>query len=266
SGFDDDQIWVNQSTKPLINHIYNGKNENINISYEPLTNDDIYYNYRLHGSGTGSGGIGGINIFSTASLEKDYELSIPFYVVASAKMANGLGGQDTTSYIYKGYRVNRYRGPLGFYEIYSYHSQKKELEYTKYKQNFPFIGLPSERINYLNAPMPSTISSSSGVKASIKDYTYDDKSYMLNSKTLHQVYAKSVVGKMYDPDSTNLLVTQTDSKVLSEDHLGNIESQTQTTLDHTTDKTHKTTETYEYDNDTANWIIGKVTHNPRVYI
>ncbi|MEJ2526971.1 MAG: RHS repeat-associated core domain-containing protein, partial [Sulfurovaceae bacterium] len=262
SGFDDDQIWVNQSTKPLINHIYNGKNENINISYEPLTNDDIYYNYRLHGSGTGSGGIGGINIFSTASLEKDYELSIPFYVVASAKMANGLGGQDTTSYIYKGYRVNRYRGPLGFYEIYSYHSQKKELEYTKYKQNFPFIGLPSERINYLNSSMPifgSIMVNPGGVKASIKDYTYEDKSYTLNSKMLHQVYAKSVVGKMYDPDSTNLLVTQTDSKVLSEDHLGNIESQTQTTLDHTTDKTHKTTETYEYDNDTANWIIGKVT-------
>ncbi|CUV66606.1 conserved hypothetical protein [Sulfurovum sp. enrichment culture clone C5] len=264
SGFDDDQIWINQSTKPLINHIYNEKDENINIAYEPLTNDDIHYNYRLNGGSINySEGSGSDGTFGTSSSVENYEISVPLYVVTAAKMANGLGGQDTTNYAYKGYSVNRYRGALGFYEIYRYHSQKKELEYTKYKQQFPFIGSPSENINYLNSSMPtfgSFTSNPSGVKVSTRSYTYEDKSYTANYQTLHQVNAKSIIENTYDPGSAKLLTTQTNTKVLSTDRLGNITSQIQTILDRTINKTYKITGTYEYKSENVtNWIIGKVT-------
>lgn len=264
SGFDDDQIWINQSIKPLLNHIYNEKDENINIAYEPLTNDDIHYSYRLNGSSINySEGSGSDGTFGTSSAKENYEISVPLYVVTAAKMVNGLGGQDTTNYAYKGYSVNRYRGALGFYEIYSYHSQKKELEYTKYKQQFPFIGSPSENINYLNSQMPifgSFTVTPSGAKVSAKSYTYEDKLYTANYQTLHQPYVKSIVENIYDPGSAKLLTTQTNTKVLSSDRLGNITSQIQTILDRTISKTYKITETYEYKSENiSNWIIGKVT-------
>lgn len=248
-GSHDDDMGPTNNIKPFITHIYNNKDENIHIYYTTLLNDSVHYNYRLHSR----------NIDNN---KDNYEPAIPFYIVSSVKMANGLGGQDETSYVYKGYRINWYRGPLGFYEIYSYHYPTKERRYTQYKQEYPFIGMPELQTLDLDAREPciASVCMANGKKVSEKEFSYDDQTYTENFQTIHQPYAKTIIEKKYDPTSEDLLLTKTDTKVLSDDQLGNIVNHTQEILDDQTGKTHKVVVVKQFnDEDTTSWLIGKVT-------
>ncbi|MEX0915584.1 MAG: toxin TcdB middle/N-terminal domain-containing protein, partial [Wenzhouxiangellaceae bacterium] len=129
------------------------------LAYRPLT-DPAVYRRGSSGAQTSAAGsaiydvIPSIHVVSSAtSLSPQYELNSD--ATGSTYHANGT---TMVQYFYRGARVQGGgRGFLGFREVASYDPQSGMLTRTRYRQDFPFIGLPeATRSWFLSAtPWPS---------------------------------------------------------------------------------------------------------------
>ncbi|MCW5651987.1 MAG: VCBS repeat-containing protein [Ramlibacter sp.] len=70
------------------------------------------------------------------------DLAMPMMLVASASVANGVGGTNTVAYAYEGLRAELAsgRGMLGFHSFQETHNSNNTTFYTEYAQEWPFTG------------------------------------------------------------------------------------------------------------------------------
>jgi len=135
-----------RSTLPanVITTITNGLGAANVISYKPLTDSSVYT--RMHDSAAANWGNG-------AAV---YDMTVPTYVVSevsiSAPVYNVPSATSRVQYHYVGARIQAGgRGFLGFAEVISYDAQSKIRTNTRYRQDFPFTGLPADIMQAANA-------------------------------------------------------------------------------------------------------------------
>ena len=128
----------------VITTITNGLGAANIISYKPLTDSSVYT--RMHDSAAANWGHGAVV----------YDMTVPTYVASevsiSAPVYNAPSATSRLQYHYVGAKIQAGgRGFLGFAEVISYDFQSKIRTNTRYRQDFPFIGLPADIMQAANA-------------------------------------------------------------------------------------------------------------------
>ena len=128
----------------VITTITNGFGALKEISYKPLTDSSVYT--RMHDSANVQWGQG-------AAV---YDLVAPIFVVSqvqgSAPQYNNPSASNQVQYHYVGAKVQAGgRGFLGFGEVISYNPQKHIRTNSRYRQDFPFIGMLADTTRVSNA-------------------------------------------------------------------------------------------------------------------
>jgi hypothetical protein len=121
----------------LITRITDGLGNAVTVLYKPLTDSSVYS--RMTDSANAAWGNGSVV----------YDLIAPIYVVSeatsSAPVFGNPGATSTVEYHYAGGKIQAGgRGFLGFGEVISYDQQTGIRSNTRYRQDFPFIGLPAD--------------------------------------------------------------------------------------------------------------------------
>ncbi len=117
----------NSETPDLLVKVIDSLGAEIDVNYESLVNNNVYVK-DLDGAYHGN--------------EKFTNITLPLQVVGNYKVSNGLGGQSSYSYKYKGLKADRSeRGILGFRQVEKLDHQSGYVNRVEYLQEFPFIGL-----------------------------------------------------------------------------------------------------------------------------
>ncbi len=149
-----------RDTEPanVITRITNGFGAVTEISYRPLTDSNVYT--RMNDSASANYGNGA----------PVYDYIAPIYVVAEVSSSSPLYGNPSAKrhaeYHYVGAKIQGGgRGLLGFAETVVYDPQLRIRTNTRYRQDFPFIGLPvditktSPNVGAALAPISDVLSS-----------------------------------------------------------------------------------------------------------
>jgi Salmonella virulence plasmid 65kDa B protein/FG-GAP-like repeat len=125
-------VYLNQA-KPLAQlvQVSSSTTPTIGISYSKLTDAAVYTK--------DSGG--------TAATYPKIDLAAAHTVVSSVATSNGIGGTNTTNYKYGGLKMELGfgRGMLGFRWTSSKETTTNLENYTEYRQDFPYLGMPSKK-------------------------------------------------------------------------------------------------------------------------
>ena len=120
--------WVGlaQGDNPeLVTSISGSLGDRVAIEYEPLTDPEVFTK-------------------SNGSVYPVVDLQVPSFVVARISKDNGLGGTVKTSYRYGGAKAHvKGRGFLGFAWDEATDESTGVTTRTEYRQDFPFVGMPS---------------------------------------------------------------------------------------------------------------------------
>jgi hypothetical protein len=110
----------------LLKTVANDIGSTVNITYKPITDKTLYSK--------------GAN-----SAYPAITLQTPLSVVSSVTASSGAGGSLTTTYRYGGLKAEQGtgRGLLGFKWVESKLVEKGMLSYTEFRQDWPYIGMPS---------------------------------------------------------------------------------------------------------------------------
>jgi RHS repeat-associated protein len=167
------------------------------------------------------------------------DLQAPIYVVASYATNNGISGFNTTTHTYAGAKVHQTgRGYLGFRAV-TETTPNGIMSTTTYRQDYPYVGLPAQMdVQQPNGGLLSRTLTTWGA------YSYGGGRYF--------PYALSTTASSYELNGALITSATTVNDTL--DSYGNIG---RTTVTHS-DNHKKTVLTY-YDNDTANWRLGRPT-------
>ena len=169
---------------------------------------------------------------------RDLLVSVPFNLVSEIVSDNGIGGQSVMDYHYTGAKVHLHgRGFLGFRAVEAHDQQTGITTETTYRQDYPYIGLPS-RI---------TKSTAGGALIHERDITYSAQSL---GGTRYFPYAAHSSESRYELDGSLLSQTLTSQQY---DAYGN-----PTQIVVTSNDGHTKTTVNTYDNDTTNWILGRL--------
>jgi uncharacterized repeat protein (TIGR01451 family) len=107
----------------LVTTITNGLGATTSITYQPLTNSNVYSK-------------------DTTSSPPTLDVIGPLYVVARVDASNGIGGTYSTTYTYAGAKSDfSGRGFLGFRQMAATDLQTSIVQTTNYRQDFPYVGL-----------------------------------------------------------------------------------------------------------------------------
>ena len=160
------------------------------------------------------------------------------YVVSSASIDNGLGRQSETTYHYVGAKTHLHgRGFLGFREMKATDTQTGISTTTEYRQDYPYIGLPS-RI---------TKTTGGGTVIYEQDTTYAAQAL---GGTRYFPYAAQSVESRYDLDASLMVSTTTSNQY---DAWGNA-----TQISVVSNDGHGKVTSNQYDNDVTHWILGRL--------
>ncbi len=201
--------------------INNGLGDKITINYKPLTDTSVYT------KGTGA-------IYPVRDVQNAR------YVVSSYSKSDGIGGMYAFNYKYSGAKVHvQGRGYLGFKSIAITDTRAGTVTTTTYNQSWPTNGLivKSEMRTSANILLESTNNS------------YQVVDLGLGRKAVH-LQTKVVVKN----ELNGALVTQV-TNTNTYDSFGNA-----TSIAVASNDGYSTTTTSQYSNNTANWIIGRLTN------
>jgi len=247
-------VSLNTASKPLITKISNHTDQDIAISYKPMTDDAVYYSYTKHGQRNSYA-------FNDSSND-NIEVASGRSLVYAVKSANGVGGYNALRYKYYGNIINKIRGSQGFHQIDIYDETSSMLFKTFYTQitkpkgeGFQYTGLPyySENVHVVGTPLEYT-------KVSTLDKTvvaYKDAS---SQTRIYEPYTYSNIQTIHDPDSNTAIKSVYHYNYVSSDGLGNIEKTVDRTQDlvNSMDFIKTTYNSYGAEDENA-WQIGRLT-------
>ena len=127
-----DTYWENQASPMLINRIENGLGATTDLTYKPLTDDEIYTKGREH--------------YHSPVVAQHIQPAQ--FVVASRENDNGIGGTSRLSYQYEALRVlrNGREESLGFMKVISHNeTAKRRLTLEKSRGNLHSTTFPFDR-------------------------------------------------------------------------------------------------------------------------
>jgi len=144
------KIFFNQAQEPLLTRITNKTDQDIKITYKPMTDSVIYHNYSVNGQR---------NTHAFNKIANDnIELTTSLSLVHTVNNANGTNlkagnspfvGYNQIRYRYYGYVFNKIRGFQGFHAIDTYDDSSRMKSVTFYAQigqpngmGFQYTGMP----------------------------------------------------------------------------------------------------------------------------
>jgi RHS repeat-associated protein len=138
------ETGISKEPKNVITQIVDGLDAVTLISYLPLTDSTVYT--RMTDSKNANWGQGAVV----------YDIAAPVYVVSavssSAPLHNSANAKSSIEYHYVGAKLQGGgRGFLGFGEVISYDLQSGIRTNTRYRQDFPYIGMPYDTMQAAGA-------------------------------------------------------------------------------------------------------------------
>ncbi|WP_419768876.1 RHS repeat-associated core domain-containing protein [Arcobacter sp.] len=181
-----------------IHTISNHKDQNVNVTYTTLRDSEVYTPY------------------SDAAYPNIDLKANSMGVVKSFRVADGIGGENETTFKYEGFKINGERGSLGFAKVETYNELSKSKSISNFMQFYPFIGVTSSSESYINN---TKVSDSDSTLNIAKLHENQD---ILNLQTIENIQNK------YDIDGTLLLESITRNSDFDKyGNIGKIESITQ---------------------------------------
>jgi hypothetical protein len=203
----------------LLTSITTGLSTTTSITYQPLTKTSVYTKD------------------STATYPIQ-DMQAPMYVVSRVDTSNGIGGTISSTYNYAGAKSELSgRGFLGFRQQTATDLQTNIVQTSNFRQDFPYLGLVASTSKKLNSTTLNQTTNTYGTTAL--------------GGTRSQVFLTQSVAASSDLDGTALPTLTTSYQY---DAFGNA---TQVTTS-TSDGFRKVT-TNTYTNDTAKWLLGRLT-------
>ncbi len=209
----------------------NGLSATAVVTYQPLTSSAVYAK-------------------DTTAMYPVLDLQSPTYVVSSASRSNGVGGTLATNYFYTGAKSHQLaRSSLGFRKVEATDAQSGIKIATVFRQDYPFQGLP----------LTVARTQASGASLSQVSNTWDD------NPAVNSVAYNFATGKYHRSDLTQSVETSNDlngavlptvTTTTSYDAYGNATGITVSTGDG-----YNKTTTNIFTNDTANWLLGRLTRS-----
>jgi hypothetical protein len=184
------------------------------------------------------------NIYRTdaGSIYPIQDVQGPIYVVFSSSVSDDIGGVVTTNYQYGGLKAHlRGRGSLGFRYVTESSTDSGLSVTTFYRQDFPFIGLPSqvEKRRLSDTALLSVVQN-----------TYANTDLVTSTMISKFPYLSQSVEQAYELDGSLVSTTTTTNQY---DGYGNV---TSVKVDDGVGNTKITTSTYN--NDIGNWLLGRL--------
>lgn len=206
------------------------------VTYAPLTNAAIY------SKDTGA----------NAAAHPNRDLQIPTYVVAAVASSNGVGGSNKVTYRYGGLKTNLDgRGLLGFRWVETTKSDTGLVTRVENRQDWPYIGQPSRiQTSKVSGGATTVLSDVSNIYDCIDPAT-GGTCFPAAFGKRYFPFVKQSVESRSDLDGSALPTVTTTTQY---DNWGN---PTQIIVS-TSDGHAKTTENV-YQNDAANWFLGRLT-------
>lgn len=233
----------------IITKVTEGMGATQTIDYLPLTNASVY------DKGFGSGLIKGDGtVVATAYPYVDVE--IPLYVVSRVRASNGIGGEMSSRYTYKGLRSHSQgRGLLGFALRAVTQEQRNITTTTEYAQIFPHAGMPLQARKELPGRGNSGLLSQSDMVYGCLDPDTGSACTFAVGKRYFP-YASSTTEQSWELSGAALPATTTGNTY---DLWGNVIEVSVNTVNAGGGKPYGKTTTSIYNApDTANWILGRL--------
>ena len=204
----------------LVTSVTTGLGATTGITYKPITDQSV------HAKDSGS-------VYPTI------DLTAPVYVVSQVNASNGVGGARTVTYTYAGAKANAHgRGFLGFRQIVATDTATGISTTANYRQDFPYIGLMSSREKRTGGgTLLNRLTNSFGATAL--------------GGTRHFIYLSQNVDESFELNGAAVATLTTANTF---DSFGNATQIVATSNDGYVKTTANT-----YTNDTANWILGRLT-------
>jgi RHS repeat-associated protein len=215
------KVYLGQIPDPKITRIHNDSTQDIHITYQALNTGDIYTKGQSKGS--------------------NIALTPPMQVVSKIDTDNGIGGTNSVTYKYSGYRFNRLYGVLGFETVEQTDSLTQIHTRMTYSQDFPYIGMLTATAQSYKNEAPFAWSTT------VYDYHYHPY-----SNKIYDIYARIQTQQSLEG------VTTTTTTDLSDDGYGNILRMEVSKEDSDARYTTITSNEYGAENSDA-WIIGRLT-------
>jgi RHS repeat-associated protein len=204
----------------LVTTITTGLGATTGVTYKPITDASVH-------------------VKDSGAAYPTIDLAAPVYVVSQVNASNGIGGNRTVNYTYAGAKANAHgRGFLGFRQVTATDTGTGISTTANYRQDFPYIGLLSSREKR----------ASGGTLLNRLTNTFDATAL---GGTRHFVYLTQGVDESYELNG-NLVASLTTANAF--DAFGNA-----TQIIATSNDGHVKTTVNTYTNDTANWILGRLT-------
>jgi hypothetical protein len=216
-------LWLSDGVAPdLMTSVTTGLGAKVTVTYKSMTDSSVYTK-----DTTPPGGL--VDVI---------DLQGPMALVSKVDVSNALGGVVSTGYAYAGAKSDlNGRGFLGFRQMTVKDLQTNLVQTTTYRQDYPYVALVASDTKKLGA-----------VTLNATTHTYGATPL---GGTRHQVFLTYSVASSADLDGSPL---PTVSSRFWYDTYGNATK----IVVWTTDGFVKTT-TNTYTNDTANWLLGRLT-------
>jgi RHS repeat-associated protein len=266
-----------------IHTITNGLGLNTKVNYELMTNPEVYTKGdNISGTDTEDLEYGRcpLNELNEPECTPVFDIIAPNYLVSQvtsdAPAWNAAGtfydATNTVSvgYQYKGLRAQAGgRGMLGFEKVTSYDPQTKVTTETVYRQDFPFIGMPTATVSYLGGPQvdalhsagTTSIATNQRLKYSVNTYNQ----HALNGGLNRHVYLDQSNEQQYllnnaGTATINMGRTESDNTytMYSDNHV-NLDDVIVTTYSGATVFNTVTTKNTYDDESIQSWWLGRLT-------
>ncbi|MGI2028346.1 RHS repeat-associated core domain-containing protein [Endozoicomonas acroporae] len=229
-------------TQDKITRIRSGLGAITDITYQPLTNKSVYKRGANGIKQRWGKGSPVFDLLGSTYVVSQVSSSAPS--LPAGKSAINYASKSSVRYQYEAARIQGGgRGYLGFGKLITTDVQTGSVTETTYRQDFPYIGMPSSTV----------VKTATGALLSESTNTWDSKK---NGK-VYQPWLKSSMEKGYDLHTASLLNTVTTTQTI--DGFGNVLNMSVTTEGGGISSTKTTVS--QYTNDASKWHLGRLTRS-----
>lgn len=207
------RFWKNtRKSLKLANYITDSNGNRTSFDYAPISDSNVYT----------------VNTNEGLTAPVFPEIAVrgsSLSVVSQITIDNGIGGQQHTSYQYQGLRIHSQGlGSLGFAKVKAHSVESGIKVNTNYRQDFPYIGLPS------NVEKTTTYGVVLSITANLASYVLPQGNYhgqvqtangVINTPVFPYIEQKTVVNHNVDNSLTTIVDSTTKVTEVRYDLFGN---------------------------------------------